>query len=96
MEHASFTVSNLKESLHFFCDMLGLEATPVMEVEHEDVQKIIGMAGASIRLALVTLPDNSKIELIEYVRPQGKKLDLATCNTGVAHLAFEVDDNQRC
>jgi catechol 2,3-dioxygenase-like lactoylglutathione lyase family enzyme len=91
-EHFSFTVSNIEESLHFFHDLLGLEATPVMDVESEDVRKIIGMADASLRISLVRLPDGKAIELIEYVRPEGQKIDLRTCNVGVAHMAFLVDD----
>ncbi len=89
-EHFSFTVSNLEETLHFFCDLLGLKATPVMEVENEGVQKIIGMPGASLRISLVEIPDKKIIELIEYVKPKGKTIDLNTSNPGVAHIAFAV------
>jgi catechol 2,3-dioxygenase-like lactoylglutathione lyase family enzyme len=94
-EHFSFTVSNLDKSLHFFCDLLGLKATPVVEVEDEDVQKIIGVPGAKLRISMVRIPDNQKIELIEYVKPRGKKLDIKVCNTGAAHIAFQVDNVQR-
>jgi len=94
-EHFSFTVSNLNDSLHFFCDLLGLKATPVIEVDDEDLQKIVGIPGARLRLSLVQVPDNKNIELIEYVKPRGKKLDLKTSNTGVAHLAFVVDNIQK-
>ena len=92
VEHFSFTVSRLEDCLDFFCHKLGLEATPVVEVDNEDVQKIIGMPEARLRISLVKLPDDKKIELIQYIRPEGKSLDLATCNTGVAHIAFEVSD----
>lgn len=92
IEHFSFTVSNLEESLDFFCNKLGLEATPVMEVNNPDVNRIIGMPDAHLRASLVKLPGDKNIELIQYVRPEGKTLDLKTCNTGVAHIAFEVSD----
>ena len=95
IEHFSFTVSNLENSLHFFCGQLGLQAGPIMEVDHPDVQQIVGMADAKLRISVVKLPGNQAIELIEYTRPRGKALDLATCNTGVAHIAFEVDDIDR-
>ncbi len=94
-EHFSFTVSNLEETLHFFCDLLGLAATPIMDVNSEGVQRIIGIPGASLRIALVHLPDGKSIELIEYVKPKGEKIDLKTNNTGVAHIAFLVDDIDR-
>lgn len=92
IEHFSFTVSNLEDSLDFFCDKLGLEATPIIEVDHPDVKQIIGMPDARLRISLVKLPGDKNIELIEYVQPAGKTLDLNTCNTGVAHIAFEVSD----
>ena len=91
-EHFSFTVSKLEDSLDFFCNKLGLEATPVMEIDDKDVNQIIGMPGAHLRISLVKLQGDKNIELIQYVRPGGKSLDLATCNTGVAHIAFEVSD----
>jgi catechol 2,3-dioxygenase-like lactoylglutathione lyase family enzyme len=89
-EHFSFTVSNLDQSLRFFCDLLGLEATPAVLVENEGVRKIIGMPDARLRISLVHLPDGKNIELIEYLNPRGAVIDLATCNAGVAHLAFNV------
>lgn len=90
-EHFSFTVSDLDESLHFFRDLLGLEATPAALVESEQVQRVVGMPGARLRISLVRLPDGKNIELIEYVEPRGAAVDLATCNTGVAHIAFNVE-----
>ena len=92
IEHFSFTVSKLEDSLDFFCNKLGLEATTIVEVENKDVQKIIGIPDAVLRISLVRFPDNRNIELIQYIQPEGKSLDLATCNTGVAHIAFEVSD----
>ena len=94
-EHFSFTVSNVDEALHFFCDLLGLTATPAMKVDSAAVQKIIGMPGAKLRISMVQLPDGRSIELIQYVKPKGTAIDLATCNAGVAHIAFSVDNIQK-
>ncbi len=94
-EHFSFTVSHLEDTLHFFCDILGLKASPIAEVDDKDVQKIIKMPGARLRISIVETPDHRKIELIEYVKPKGKRIDLKTCNTGVGHIAFLVDDIQK-
>ena len=92
IEHFSFTVSSLEESLDFFCDKLGLEATPIEEVDHPGVKQIVGMPDARLRISLVKLPDDKNIELIQYIQPKGKPIDLTTSNTGVAHIAFEVFD----
>ena len=92
IEHISFTVSSLKESLDFFCHKLGLEAAPIEEVDHPDVKQIVGMPEARLRISLVKLPGDRNIELIQYIQPEGKSIDLSTNNTGVAHIAFEVSD----
>ena len=95
IQHFSFTVSNLEEAVRFFHDLLGLEATPIREAKGERVEKLIGIPEAWLRLSCIITPDNGCIELIEYVAPKGKQIDLSTCNTGVAHLALEVDDIQK-
>ena len=95
VEHFSFTVSNIEASIHFFRDLLGLNVTPVSEFKTIDIQKIVGMPDAHIRVAIVQIPDAANIELIEYIHPEGKKVDSRTCNPGAAHIAFQVDDIQK-
>ena len=95
IQHISYTVSDLDAALKVFVGTLGLEATPVRDVSGERVETIIGFKNLQMRIANVTTPDNGNLELIEYISPKGKKLDLATCNTGVAHLAFTVDDIEK-
>ncbi len=95
IQHFSFTVSNLEETIHFFHDLLGLEATPIREAKGERIEQILQMPGAWLRICNVTTPDNSNLEFIEYVAPKGEKIDLKTCNVGVAHLGFVVDDIQK-
>jgi len=92
IQHISYTVSDIDEACSFFVDTLGLESTKVRDVSGERVEKIIGFKGLQMKIANIITPDNGNIELIQYVSPKGKQLDLATCNTGVAHLAFIVDD----
>jgi catechol 2,3-dioxygenase-like lactoylglutathione lyase family enzyme len=95
IEHFSFTVSNIEATLHFFCDMLGLQATPVMEVKDEHVQTIVGMPDAHLRISIVHVPGGANIEMIEYVRPVGRAIDSTSCNPGAAHIAFQVDDIEK-
>jgi len=88
-------VSNIDNAVHFFRDLLGLGATPIREVDNDGVRTIIGMPGANLRTSLVKVPGRVNIELIEYVHPRGRSLDLKTCNAGVGHVAFRVEDIQR-
>jgi catechol 2,3-dioxygenase-like lactoylglutathione lyase family enzyme len=95
VEHFSFTVSNIEAALQFFQDLLGLDASAIMQVENRVVRQVVGMPDAVLRISLVQLPGDNKIELIEYVRPEGKKVDSKPCNPGIAHVAFVVDDIQK-
>ena len=95
IQHMSFTVSNLGDTMHFFSDILGLEVSPIREAKGGRVEKILQIDGASLRICNVITPDNGNIEFIEYVAPEGRKNDPMTCNIGVAHVGFTVDDLQK-
>lgn len=95
VQHFGLTVSDLDEALHFFCDLLGFEATPVRETSGERPEIILGIKGVSLRLAVVKVPDGNNIELIQYLAPEGQKIDLRTCNPGVCHISFVVKDIQK-
>ncbi len=94
-EHFSFTVSDITAAVHFFRDLLGLNVTPVIEVESRDIQRVVGIPDAFLRISIVEVPGGTNIELIEYVRPAGKKIDSRPCNAGIAHIAFQVDDIEK-
>jgi len=95
VQHVGITVSNLDEALHFFNDLLGLEALPFREASGERIETILGIPGASLRLSGVKTPDNKNIELIEYLASKGERINLKTCNPGVTHISFVVDDIQK-
>ncbi|NLV29847.1 MAG: hypothetical protein GXY47_01725 [Acidobacteria bacterium] len=95
VDHFSFTVADIGAALDFFCGALGLSAGPVMEVRDDDVRRIVGLPDADLRIALVDIPGGSRIELIQYVRPEGKPVDSRPCDPGAAHIAFEVSDVMR-
>jgi catechol 2,3-dioxygenase-like lactoylglutathione lyase family enzyme len=94
-DHFSFTVGNMEASLHFFCDLLGLKASPIFEVNNPNVSQIVGFPDAVLRVSLVRIPGGPNIELVQYVQPEGKSIDSRSCNPGAAHVAFHVDDIQR-
>ncbi len=95
VQHFGLTVSNLDEARHFFHDLLGLEATEVRETSGERPEIILGIPKVSLRLCLFKLQDGNNLEVIEYLNPRGTKLDLRTCNPGVPHISFVVEDIQK-
>lgn len=95
VQHVGITVSNLDEALHFFRDLLGLEALPFREVSGERAGTILGIPGASLRLSGVKTPDGKNVELIEYLASKGERINLKISNYGVTHISFVVDDIQK-
>jgi catechol 2,3-dioxygenase-like lactoylglutathione lyase family enzyme len=90
--HTSFTVSNLDRSLGFFRDCLGFEVTSKGPRDPALVSRITGVEGADMVIAFLKAPGHT-LELIEYRAPASKGAVRARpCDTGFAHVAFNVDD----
>ena len=94
-DHFSFSVSNIEAALDFFCNALGLEASPIEDVTAANVCKIVGFPDTRLRISMVKIPGGNMIELIQYLNPQGTTVDSTTCNPGAAHIAFQVDDIEK-
>ena len=94
-DHFSFSVSNIEATLDFFQGALGLDVSPIEDVVSENVRKIVGFPGAHLRISMVSIPGGNRIELIQYVMPQGAPVDSSTCNPGAAHIALQVDDVEK-
>lgn len=89
--HTSFTVSDLDRSVAFYRDKIGMEFISQQVRDQKFSEKASGIPGAHLKIAFLKAPDH-KLELIQYLNPPGKKLDLTTNNVGASHLAFEVDN----
>jgi len=96
--HFSFTVSDIEQSILFYRDVLGMELVHTQEQANAYTRKLVGYEDAHLKVAQLRIeagpPSRSghMLELVEYVAPEGVKVDTRTKNTGTAHLAFEVDD----
>ena len=90
--HTSFTVSDLDRTLAFFRDGLGFEVTSKAPRDPALIQAITGVEGAELQIAYVRGPGHS-LELIQYDSPADKgKVISRPCDTGFAHVAYDVDD----
>jgi catechol 2,3-dioxygenase-like lactoylglutathione lyase family enzyme len=89
--HTSFTVSDLERSIDFYTGVLGFTLERRFEVEGAGISSIVGFDGAHLKIAFVRLGE-FRLELVEYVAPAGRKLEMATNNVGSAHIAFTTDD----
>jgi glyoxylase I family protein len=93
-DHTGITVPNLERSLAFWRDVLGFELSHTAHQTGELAKEITGVAGAEIKLAVLTAPGGHKIELLQYLAPPDRKkhVDIRPCDVGSVHVALLVDD----
>lgn len=91
MNHASFTVSNLQNSIDFYQNVLGLELVSLAERDEDFSSAVTGIQGAKMNIAYMRTA-NCAVELIEYTGAKGMRLDTLTNNIGSAHVCFNVND----
>lgn len=90
--HTSFTVSDLDRSCAFFENALGFEVISRAPRDPALIRRITGVEGADIEVAYVQGPGH-RLELIQYRSPGDRgRVDSRPCDTGFAHLAFDVTD----
>ena len=92
-DHTGITVSDVERSLVFWRDVLGFELSHRAHQKGELAEKITGVRGAEILIAVVKAPGH-KIELLEYRAPETRKTlnDLQPCDLGHVHVALTVEN----
>jgi catechol 2,3-dioxygenase-like lactoylglutathione lyase family enzyme len=95
IQHVSYTVRDLDETLAWYRDVLGLEPFMTMEAEGPELSAGLRVAGAALDVAFLKV-GGSWIELIEYVKPDDTRddLELRRSDHGAAHICLEVEDIQ--
>jgi catechol 2,3-dioxygenase-like lactoylglutathione lyase family enzyme len=94
MEHVGIVVDDLAAATAFFVE-LGLELHGEMPVEGEWVDRVVGLEGMRVDIAMMETPDgHGRLELVKFHSPPNQGGDEhAPPNTrGIRHLAFAVDD----
>lgn len=89
--HSSFTVGDLERSIEFYRDIIGFRVETAFETKGRGIEQITGFANAHLKVAHLLL-GVFRLELIQYLVPQGKVTDVSTNNVGSAHIAFYADD----
>lgn len=92
--HTSFSVIDMRETLAFYCDLLGFEIVNERPAVTEAYfREIVGFPDAVVYAVLLRIPGTDHLlELLEYKHPRGIPQDLRPNNPGSGHIAYVVDD----
>jgi len=94
MDHVGIVVDDLTAATAFFVE-LGLKLLGETPVEGEWVDRVVGLEGIRVDIAMLETPDGQgRLELVKFHAPTSQGGDRhAPANTpGIRHLAFAVDD----
>lgn len=94
IRHIGIVVSDLKKSLHFYKDLLGLKVVKDMEESGEYIDTLLLLKNTSVRTIKMSADDNSSlIELLHFKsHPIKLREDKNITGVGCSHVAFTVDD----
>lgn len=104
--HAGFTVDDIERSIAFWTEAVGMVLRHRQIQENEYTSLLVGFPDVRLSIAQLTLPEGNLgasghvIELIEYQRPAGQRIEPDNARIGSGHIALEVDDidstRERC
>jgi catechol-2,3-dioxygenase len=64
--HTGFVVRDLDTSAAFYSEVMGLEETTRMEVDGEFPERVVGLKGAHLKVALLNMGNGHILELVQY------------------------------
>src|SRR5262249_13084079 len=95
MDNVGIVVDDLRPATAFFVE-LGLELEGEMPVEGRWVDRVVGLDGVRVDIAMLRTPDgHSRLELMKFHRPTAVTAGLkdTPANTlGIRRIMFAVDD----
>lgn len=90
VHHFALTVADVERSTAFY-RMLGFDPVADREVRGGYVAELTGVAGADVRIVLLSGFGHS-LELLEYRHPRARRRAGASPDVGTAHICLLTDD----
>ena len=90
LDHVSVTTADLERSIAFYRDLIGLPLVDRGDLEGEELQTLIGLAGARARWAELALGGGQVLELLEYLEPAEERVDQRPWRAGATHIGLAV------
>ena len=94
IDHVNIVARDLDAMVAFYRDVMGFVVTKEVVIEGEWIEEVVALRGVVARVVFLELGQGPRIELIQYVSPQGLSPDgLSVAHTrGLRHIAFKVAD----
>jgi len=93
--HTGITCNDLKKSLEFYRDYLGLEVIQDFWDNSSYINEITGIKDANIHMIKLKADDGTIIELVDYVTHPTNLIEHKIHNVGICHLALQVYDIEK-
>ncbi len=92
IDHAGITVSDLDRALGLYRDVLGMRVIADTTLTEPELAELLGLDSVELRIADLDTGDGRIVELIQYLKPKGRRIAHESYDSGTAHIAFTVDD----
>lgn len=92
VRHFGIVTNDMKKSLHFYRDLLGLKIKRDMSEQGKFIDVILGLEDIKVRtIKMVAEEGGTLVELLEYESLKGKKREnYDIFDLGASHIAFTV------
>ena len=88
--HTGIIVKNMKESLHFYKDILGLKVIQDFCDDSDYINEITGIMNADVHMIKLIAKDGTVLEILEYRNHPTDLVNQPIYNAGASHVAFQV------
>jgi catechol 2,3-dioxygenase-like lactoylglutathione lyase family enzyme len=92
VRHFGIICKDIKKSLNFYKDDLGLEVIQDFWDDSDYINEITGIIGAKVHMIKMRADDGTVLELLDYVSHPTESIDQEVYNVGACHIAFQVHD----
>jgi len=95
IDHVGITTSDVERSLAFYRDLLGMRVIDDLTVTSAEIAALLGVDLVELRIVDLDSGDGRIVELIKYIRPEGRTVAYESRDHGTGHIAFTIDDLDR-
>jgi lactoylglutathione lyase len=92
IRHSGIVVNDLEASLYFYKELLGLKVIKKMDESGSYIDHMLGLKAVKVTTVKMATCDGHMIELLKYHSHESEQTARRIYDTGLTHIAFEVDD----